>query len=67
MFFVDNEENLISWNNTDNLVIDEGVVTETDFGAAVHEYRDSYSDCQPLVTTANAVTQYLTGAEVEEF
>ena len=67
VFFADSEENLISWYNTDTFVIDEGVVTEIDFGAAVQEYRDSYADCQPLLTTAAAVTQYLAGLELEEY
>ena len=67
VFFVNNEESLISWKNTDTFVIDEGAVTEIDFGVAVQEYRDTNFDCQPLVTTAAAVTQYLAGKTVEEY
>lgn len=67
MFFVDSEEMLISWNNTDVMTIDEGVVTDNDFGVAVQEYRDVNIDCQPLVTTAAAVTQYLAGMNVGEY
>ena len=49
------------------MTIDEGVVTEIDFGEAVHEYRDSYVDCEKLTTTTAAVTQYLSGAHAEEY
>lgn len=67
IFFVDSEENLISYNTSDLGFITEGVITEIDFGVAVHEYRDSYVDCQPLETTAAAITQYLSGMSAEEY
>lgn len=67
IFFVDSEENLISYNTNDLGFITEGVSTEIDFGVAVHEYRDVYVDCHPLETTAAAITQYLSGMSAEEF
>lgn len=67
IFFVDSDENLISYNTNDLGFITEGAITEIDFGVAVHEYRDAYVDCQPLETTVAAITQYLSGMSAEEF
>lgn len=67
IFFVDSEERLISYNTDQNGNITEGVLTEIDFGEAVHDYRDAYVDCQQLVTTEAAVTQYLLGMYAEEY